>query len=168
MHCIYGHYNVGLTREKCIDQPISVSIKPCRTLRFRINEVNVNAKNPFICIKYLYAIHLYKYSYMYLLYSNSSTPILYTNRNQEYTPVNTTYVYDYVRVYSSLQAFSKNLGIYLKRHAYKNAMTEALWKALEEPSGQSVGTIMRHRTAQMGFPIITVYEYYSHSVYLVE
>ena len=59
-----------------------------------------------------------------------------------------------------MQAFSKGLGIYLKRHAYKNAMTEALWKALEESSGQPVGDIMRHWTEQMGYPIITVYEYY--------
>ena len=54
------------------------------------------------------------------------------------------------------QAFSKGLCIYLKRHAYKNASTEDLWKALEESSGQPVGTIMRHWTQQMGYPIVTV------------
>ena len=29
---VYSQYNVGLTREKCIDYPIFVPIKPCRML----------------------------------------------------------------------------------------------------------------------------------------
>src|SRR3989338_2968670 len=52
--------------------------------------------------------------------------------------------------------FQKGLQHYLKRHAYGNAETEDLWKALEEVSGKSVGKIMANWTSKAGHPVINV------------
>lgn len=53
-------------------------------------------------------------------------------------------------------AFRAGLRVYLKRHAYGNAVTEDLWKALEEASGQPVQKIMDTWTKQPGYPLIKV------------
>lgn len=53
-------------------------------------------------------------------------------------------------------AFRAGLQIYLKRHAYGNAVTEDLWKALAEASGQPVQEMMDTWTKQPGFPLIQV------------
>ena len=53
-------------------------------------------------------------------------------------------------------AFRAGLQIYLKRHAYNNAVTEDLWQALAEASGQPVQKIMDTWTKQAGFPLIQV------------
>ncbi|PAV59165.1 hypothetical protein WR25_24593 [Diploscapter pachys] len=51
---------------------------------------------------------------------------------------------------------SKGLRIYLERFAYKNAVTEDLWTALSEASGQNISALMSGWTKQMGFPVVTV------------
>lgn len=62
------------------------------------------------------------------------------------------------------------LRIYLKRYEYKNAVTEDLWKALSESSGevgtrlmegkdgiiQDISALMSGWTKQMGFPVVSV------------
>jgi len=52
--------------------------------------------------------------------------------------------------------FKKGMHMYLSRHAYKNAFTEDLWKALEEASKKPIGAVMSSWTKQMGFPLIKV------------
>ncbi|OGE30746.1 hypothetical protein A3C59_03455 [Candidatus Daviesbacteria bacterium RIFCSPHIGHO2_02_FULL_36_13] len=52
--------------------------------------------------------------------------------------------------------FRDGLRHYLKRHAYANASTEDLWKALEEVSGKPVGKIMANWTSKPGHPLVTV------------
>src|SRR3989338_2676344 len=52
--------------------------------------------------------------------------------------------------------FQKGLQHYLKRHAYGNAQTEDLWKALEEVSGKPVGKFMKNWTSKAGHPVINV------------
>ncbi|RWS23543.1 Puromycin-sensitive aminopeptidase-like protein, partial [Leptotrombidium deliense] len=54
------------------------------------------------------------------------------------------------------ECFSKGLSLYLKRHSYKNAVTEDLWAALEEVSKKPIGKIMSTWTKQKGFPVISV------------
>ena len=58
--------------------------------------------------------------------------------------------------YLGEKAFQKGLQHYLKKHAYSNAKTEDLWKALEEVSGKPVGKIMANWTAKPGHPLISV------------
>jgi puromycin-sensitive aminopeptidase len=53
-------------------------------------------------------------------------------------------------------AFRDGLRLYLKRHAYKNAVTEDLWQALEEVSGKPVREIMDSWTKQKGYPLVTI------------
>ncbi len=52
--------------------------------------------------------------------------------------------------------FQKGLQVYLKRHAYSNAKTEDLWKALSEVSGKDVGKIMVNWTSKSGHPLVRV------------
>ncbi|MCR4305983.1 MAG: M1 family metallopeptidase, partial [Candidatus Daviesbacteria bacterium] len=52
--------------------------------------------------------------------------------------------------------FQRGLQHYLKRHAYGNAETDDLWKALEEISGKPVGKIMKNWTSCAGHPLIRV------------
>ena len=40
------------------------------------------------------------------------------------------------------EPFRKGLALYLKRHQYKNALTEDLWAALEESSGKPVNKVL--------------------------
>ncbi|XP_063689885.1 puromycin-sensitive aminopeptidase-like isoform X2 [Bolinopsis microptera] len=54
------------------------------------------------------------------------------------------------------EKFRKGLALYLKRHQYKNALTEHLWAALEESSGQPVNKVMSTWTGQIGYPMLTV------------
>ncbi len=50
--------------------------------------------------------------------------------------------------------FQKGLQYYLKKHAYGNAQTEDLWKALSEVSGKDVGKIMANWTSKPGHPLV--------------
>jgi len=52
--------------------------------------------------------------------------------------------------------FRDGLRFYLKKHAYSNASTEDLWRALEEVSGKPVGKIMANWTSKPGHPLVTV------------
>ena len=52
--------------------------------------------------------------------------------------------------------FRDGLRHYLKKHAYGNAETQDLWKALEEISGKPVGRIMANWTSKPGHPVIRV------------
>ena len=57
-----------------------------------------------------------------------------------------------------VKTFLKGIAIYLKKHAYGNAKTSALWDALSEASGVDVNTIMGPWIEKMGFPVLTVTE----------
>lgn len=50
--------------------------------------------------------------------------------------------------------FRKGLQHYLKKHAYKNAETEDLWKSFETVSKKSVTKMMHTWTRTAGFPVI--------------
>ena len=52
--------------------------------------------------------------------------------------------------------FREGLRNYLKKHAYGNAETGDLWKALEEVSGKKVGKIMANWTGKPGHPLVRV------------
>ena len=54
------------------------------------------------------------------------------------------------------QAFRDGMKDYLTMHAYKNASTGDLWKALEKASKKPVEKMMPTWTCQMGYPLITV------------
>uniref|UniRef100_A0A7S2UHQ9 Aminopeptidase n=1 Tax=Attheya septentrionalis TaxID=420275 RepID=A0A7S2UHQ9_9STRA len=56
--------------------------------------------------------------------------------------------------YIGFETFLEGMKIYLKRHAYGNAVTEDLWAALEEASGAPVAALARPWTSQTGFPIL--------------
>jgi puromycin-sensitive aminopeptidase len=53
------------------------------------------------------------------------------------------------------EVFRDGIRRYLVRHAYANAVTADLWRALEEASGQPVGSIMDTWILQGGFPLIS-------------
>ncbi|KAL2157238.1 hypothetical protein VTH06DRAFT_6278 [Thermothelomyces fergusii] len=57
-----------------------------------------------------------------------------------------------------IETFLKGIAIYLKRHAYGNAKTEALWDALSEASGVDVNSMMKPWIEKVGFPVLTVTE----------
>ncbi|KAJ4288837.1 hypothetical protein N0V88_007166 [Collariella sp. IMI 366227] len=57
-----------------------------------------------------------------------------------------------------VETFLKGIAIYLKKHAYGNAKTEALWAALSEASGRDVNTMMQPWIEKVGFPVLTVTE----------
>ncbi|HVB51063.1 MAG TPA: M1 family metallopeptidase [Acidimicrobiales bacterium] len=52
--------------------------------------------------------------------------------------------------------FRDGIRTYLQRHSYANAVTKDLWAALEETSGQPVGSIMDTWILQGGFPLLRV------------
>ncbi|TSC86869.1 MAG: puromycin-sensitive aminopeptidase [Microgenomates group bacterium Gr01-1014_7] len=58
--------------------------------------------------------------------------------------------------YQGEKDFQKGLQHYLKKHAYGNARTEDLWKALEEVSGKPVGLVMKNWTSKPGHPLVRV------------
>ncbi|KAL2258866.1 hypothetical protein VTK26DRAFT_7650 [Humicola hyalothermophila] len=57
-----------------------------------------------------------------------------------------------------IKTFLKGIAIYLKKHAYGNAKTEALWAALSEASGVDVNKLMQPWIEKVGFPVLTVTE----------
>lgn len=57
-----------------------------------------------------------------------------------------------------VKTFMKGVSIYLKRHTYGNAKTEALWQALSEASGVDVPALMKPWIEKIGFPVLTVAE----------
>ncbi|EON96044.1 putative peptidase family m1 protein [Phaeoacremonium minimum UCRPA7] len=57
-----------------------------------------------------------------------------------------------------VKTFLKGVAIYLKKHAYGNAKTKALWDALSEASGQDVNALMKPWIEKIGFPVLTVGE----------
>lgn len=61
-----------------------------------------------------------------------------------------------IHTYIGAESFRDGLCLYLKRHAYGNAVTEDLWEAFEEVSGKPVREIMNSWTKQKGYPLITV------------
>ena len=60
--------------------------------------------------------------------------------------------------YLGEEDFQKGLQHYLKKHAYGNAQTGDLWKALSEVSGKNVGKIMANWTGKAGHPLVRVQE----------
>ncbi|CAI5448823.1 unnamed protein product [Caenorhabditis angaria] len=58
--------------------------------------------------------------------------------------------------YLSEPVFQKGLRLYLKKFQYSNAVTQDLWTALSEASGQNVNDLMSGWTQQMGFPVVKV------------
>jgi aminopeptidase 2 len=56
------------------------------------------------------------------------------------------------------EKFIEGVSHYLKKHAYGNAKTEALWDSLSEVSGKDVASTMKVWTTKVGYPLITVNE----------
>lgn len=52
------------------------------------------------------------------------------------------------------KVFRKGLTDYMKKHAYKNAITEDLWMAFEKASGKPVRKIMSNWTKLGGYPVV--------------
>ncbi|HKC16502.1 MAG TPA: M1 family aminopeptidase [Steroidobacteraceae bacterium] len=52
--------------------------------------------------------------------------------------------------------FRSAMRRYMRRHAYSNATTADLWKALSEASGRDVGALAAEWTEQPGFPLVSV------------
>ena len=64
-----------------------------------------------------------------------------------------------IRMIASLigmESFFQGMRIYLKRHAYANAVTNDVWGALEEASGFPVVKFMQPWTLDVGFPILEI------------
>jgi aminopeptidase N len=57
-----------------------------------------------------------------------------------------------------IKTFLKGIAIYLKKNAYGNAKTEALWSALSEASGVDVNGLMAPWVKKIGFPVLRVDE----------
>ncbi|KAH6608174.1 aminopeptidase 2 [Trichoderma cornu-damae] len=60
--------------------------------------------------------------------------------------------------YLGVDTFLRGVSNYLKAHAYGNAKTEALWRALSEASGKDVNGIMHAWISKIGHPVLTVSE----------
>ncbi|MCA9329224.1 M1 family metallopeptidase [Candidatus Saccharibacteria bacterium] len=58
--------------------------------------------------------------------------------------------------YLGAEDFRDGLRYYLKKHSYKNTITNDLWDALEETSGKPVKEFMHCWTSQPGYPIVHV------------
>lgn len=56
------------------------------------------------------------------------------------------------------ETFMNGIRSYLKKHAYGNAATVDLWKALSESSGKDVAALMKSWTRDVGYPLISVVE----------
>lgn len=56
--------------------------------------------------------------------------------------------------YLGEKAFRGGLRYYLKKHAYKNAVTEDLWDAFEKLSKKPVRKMMRNWTSKPGYPVV--------------
>ena len=57
-----------------------------------------------------------------------------------------------------IKTFLKGIAIYLKKHQYSNAKTQALWESLSEASGRDVAAMMAPWIEKIGFPVVTVTE----------
>ncbi|TLS25061.1 hypothetical protein PpBr36_07516 [Pyricularia pennisetigena] len=57
-----------------------------------------------------------------------------------------------------VRTFLKGVAMYLKKHQYHNAKTEALWSALSEASGTDVNALMAPWIEKIGHPVLTVTE----------
>ena len=57
--------------------------------------------------------------------------------------------------YLGAETFRAGVRLYLRRHAYANTVTEDLWNALAEASGQPVGQIMDGWIHQGGYPAVS-------------
>ena len=57
--------------------------------------------------------------------------------------------------YLGIETFRAGVRLYLRRHAYGNTVTEDLWNALAEASGQPVGQIMGGWIYQGGHPAVS-------------
>lgn len=73
----------------------------------------------------------------------------------------------YLKGASSIRMLAAHLGVdtfllgvsnYLKAHAYSNATTSDLWRALSEASGKDVPKLMDPFIRKIGFPVITIAE----------
>lgn len=58
--------------------------------------------------------------------------------------------------YVGMEVFMKGMRLYLRRHAYGNAVTVDLWRAMEEVSGIPVQDFMMPWTKEVGFPIVLI------------
>jgi len=58
--------------------------------------------------------------------------------------------------YLSVEVFRKGLVVYLNRFKFGNAVTDDLWKALEEVSGKPISSVMTSWTRQTGYPVLRV------------
>ena len=58
--------------------------------------------------------------------------------------------------YLGAETFRDGIRLYLRRHAYDNAITAELWSALETASGEPVGAIMDTWILQGGFPLLSL------------
>ncbi|QPG75733.1 hypothetical protein FOA43_003093 [Brettanomyces nanus] len=54
--------------------------------------------------------------------------------------------------------FIQGVSKYLKKHAFSNAKTEALWEALSEVSGKDVEGTMKVWTERVGYPLVSIKE----------
>lgn len=61
-------------------------------------------------------------------------------------------------VYLGEEVFLKGVARYLKEHAFANAETNDLWKALGHVSGEDITSMMSVWTRNVGYPVITVTE----------
>ncbi|KKU15430.1 MAG: hypothetical protein UX23_C0001G0029 [Parcubacteria group bacterium GW2011_GWB1_45_9] len=52
--------------------------------------------------------------------------------------------------------FDKGVALYLRRHAYGNAVSDDLWQALEDCSGKPVKDVMSGFTRRSGYPVLMV------------
>ena len=73
-----------------------------------------------------------------------------------------------VEHYLGEKSFRKGLHNYLRKHAFGNAATDDLWKALEKESGKPVRGIMAGYTRQPGYPVLIVREKQSNGELLLE
>ncbi|KAL7929850.1 peptidase family M1 domain-containing protein [Trichoderma chlorosporum] len=61
-----------------------------------------------------------------------------------------------------LDKFLAGISVYLRRHAYRNAVTDDLWDSLSEISGVNVSDFVQPWIQNMGFPVVSVHENGSH------
>ncbi|KAK6070952.1 peptidase family M1 [Seiridium cupressi] len=57
-----------------------------------------------------------------------------------------------------VEDFLKGVSIYLSKHTYGNAKTEALWDGLREATGADIDSLMGNWIKKIGFPMLTVAE----------
>lgn len=55
-------------------------------------------------------------------------------------------------------AFQKGLQSYLRKFSFQNTLSQDLWEAFSESSGQDVAALMDHWVKRIGYPVITASE----------